>query len=241
MGAVGFFGFAWVSGWNSALNMLLARALQRGRHLRADRGAAVRADGPHRQRDRYRPRALRHRADLAAAPARRAGHGHGGGLRRLRRHQRLQRRHGRHHDHRGAAADAQAGLRPEARNRLGGRRRHARHPHPAERDLPDLRLPHRAVDRQAVPRRHPARHPADACCSSSPSPSSPGATPGWRRRRRRARRIAERVLAPARRVGRGRAVRAGDRRHVRRRLHGHRGRRRRRLRHACCWRCCAAG
>ena len=36
----------------------------------------------------------------------------------------------------------------------------------------------------------------------------------------------------ARRMGRGRAVRAGDRRHVRRRLHSHRGRRRRRLRHA---------
>ncbi len=117
MGAVGFFGFAWVSGWNAALNMLslapysaVATYVLTVVPLFVLMGHIANETGIGRE--------LYATAQIwLQAPARRARHGDGRGLRGLRRHQRLQRRHRGHHDHGGAAADAQAGLRPEAGDR----------------------------------------------------------------------------------------------------------------------------
>ena len=112
MGAVGFFGYAWVMGWNSALNMLslapysaVATYVLTVVPLFVLMGHIANETGIGRE--------LYATAQIwLQAPARRARHGNGRRLRGLRGHQRLQRRHRRHHDHGGAAADAQARLRP---------------------------------------------------------------------------------------------------------------------------------
>ena len=112
MGAVGFFGFAWVNGWNSALNMLalapysaVATYVLSVVPLFVLMGHLANETGIGRELYATAQIWLKHRRGGLAMATVAACAG-------LCRHQRLQRRHRRHHDHGGAAADAQDGLRP---------------------------------------------------------------------------------------------------------------------------------
>ena len=102
--------------------------------------------------------AFRCRGGLARASQGRRRHGGDRRLRRLRRDLRLLAR-----DRRDDGTDRAAGTQaPRLFRRPGDRhaggRRHARHPDPAIVDPGDLRDPHRAEHRQAVPRRDRAGH-----------------------------------------------------------------------------------
>ena len=131
------------------------------RGLRLRRHSAVRADGQSRLGVGHGARSLCRRLFLDRPRARRARARHHPRLRRLCRGVGIERGLGGDHGQGLPAGDAALQLQPPALHRRDRRRRHARHPDPAEHRVRDLRAAHRAVDRQAAARRHSARPAAD--------------------------------------------------------------------------------
>ena len=228
MGIVGFAGVAYKLNFNVAVGDDRAGDLRDRPRLHAVGDPAVHPDGQFRRACADVGGALSRRLLLPRPPARRARDVHGRRLRRLRRDLRLLDRD-RGDLHQGAYPSMRKyRLQGHARRRLDRGRRHARHPDPAVGHHGDLRHHDRDQYRQAVRRRH---HPG-ARRHRAPVPR--GEVDHLARSRRRpAGRAAFLAGAPRRaqaRLGGDRAVRAGDRRHLCRRLHRHRGRRHRRRR-----------
>ena len=131
MAIVGVGGTAGSSGWSTALATLRQGPFERATSytllvipLFVFMGYVAAQAG-------HQPEPLSRRQRVARPPARRAGHGDGGGLRGVRRHLRLLGGHGRHHVLGGAARDAPLPVRRQPLDGLHRRRRHARHPDPA--------------------------------------------------------------------------------------------------------------
>ena len=141
----------------------LSLSIRRGLRLR--RHSAVRADGQSRLGVGHGARPLCRRLCLDRPCARRARARHHPRLRRICRGVGIERRLGGDHGQGLPAGDAALQLQPPARHRRDRRRRHARHPDPAEHGVRDLRAAHRAVDRQAAAGRHPAGPAADRASS----------------------------------------------------------------------------
>ncbi len=110
--------------------------------------------------------------------ARRHGDGHDRCLHHFRCDLRLGYRHRGDHGAGGLAGDEAAGLFGRAGLGVGGCRRHAGRDDPALDPVRDLWPDDRAVDRQAVPLRHPAGPRSACCCIWRRSGSAWRATPG---------------------------------------------------------------
>ena len=191
--------------------------------------AALHPDGQLRHPRRHVEGALPRRPHLRRPPARRPGDGDGARLRRLRRDLRLVDRDRGDDDQGRLSVDERSPLFRRARGRHDRRRRNARHPDPAVDHHGHLRDHDQHQHRQAVRGRHPARPGRGGRCSASPCSTSAGAT---RQAGPRAERASwrERFSAVKGRLGRRRALRHRHGRHLRRRLHGDRGRGHRRVR-----------
>ena len=138
--------------------------LRDGAQLHALGGAALHPHGQLRHPRGHVGGAVPRRLHLHRPPARRPRHGHGVGVRRLRRHLRLLDRHHGHHGQGGLSVHEALRLCRPARRGHRRRRGHARHHDPAVDHHGDLRRLHRDQYRQALhggdPARHPRRHPA---------------------------------------------------------------------------------
>ena len=198
------------------------QALRDGTQLHAVGGAVVHPDGQLRHAGRHVAGAVPGRLRLHRPSAGRAGHGHHLGLGRLRRHLRLVHRHRGHLRQGGVSVDEEVRLLRPAGRRRGGGRRHAGHHDPALDHHGHLRHLHRDQHRQALRgRRHPRAFGRDLAVRGGavhdlarPAVGTAG----------RALLVARARAGPQGRVGGGRALLLRDGRHLRRLLHGHRGR-----------------
>ena len=160
MGVVGFLGVAYLRDWNfaPALAMVETKVYETGRNYTLSVVPLFILMGNLVTRAGHVAGAVPRRLHLHRPSARRAGHGDGVRLRRLRRHLRVLDRDRRHHGQGRLSRHEPTRLLGPPVDRGHRRRRHARHPHSAVDDHGDLRRDDRDQHRQAVRGRHPAGH-----------------------------------------------------------------------------------